>query len=96
MSDLFSLQPVCYTSSIPVFSFQLIAISILCIFIPSSYVCVMRFFTPLPSSSVAYIGPGVTSYQGLNMGFRIYTMDGIYNGTTYVHTEFLPLCSVHN
>ena len=49
----------------------------------------MCFFTPLPSSSVAYIGPGVTSYQGLNMGFRIYTMDGNYNWTTYVHTDYV-------
>ena len=34
--------------------------------------------------SIAYMGPAVTTYQGLNLGFRIYTMDGDYNGTTNV------------
>ena len=34
--------------------------------------------------SVALLGPSVTSYQGYNMGFRVYTIDGDYNGTTNV------------
>lgn len=33
--------------------------------------------------SVVFICPGVTSYQGYNLGFRIYTIDGDYNGTSY-------------
>ena len=35
-------------------------------------------------NSIAYMGPAVTTYQGLNLGFRIYTMDGDYDGTTNV------------
>ena len=34
--------------------------------------------------SVAYMGPAVTTHTGLNLGFRIYTMDGDYNDTTNV------------
>ncbi|CAI8030322.1 Sphingomyelin phosphodiesterase [Geodia barretti] len=34
------------------------------------------------ATNVAYMGPAVTTYQGLNLGFRIYTMDGNYNGTS--------------
>jgi sphingomyelin phosphodiesterase len=34
------------------------------------------------ATNVAYMGPAVTTYQGLNLGFRIYTMDGGYNGTS--------------
>ena len=41
-------------------------------------------FQCLHSTSVAYVSPSVTSYQQLNMGFRIYTMDGNYSGSTYV------------
>lgn len=33
--------------------------------------------------SVLYVCPGVTSFQGYNMGFRIYTIDGDYNGSSY-------------
>ena len=40
--------------------------------------------------SVAFLGPSVTSYQGYNMGFRVYTIDGDYNGTTNVSDSQLP------
>ena len=33
--------------------------------------------------SVVYIAPGVTSYMGYNLGFRIYTIDGNYNGSSH-------------
>jgi len=34
------------------------------------------------ASSVAYIGPSVTPYYGLNPGYRIYHVDGNYAGST--------------
>ena len=39
--------------------------------------------------SIAYMGPGVTTYQNLNMGYRIYTIDGAYNGSTSVSLEYI-------
>lgn len=30
-----------------------------------------------------YICPGVTPYQGINLGFRIYTIDGDYNDSSH-------------
>lgn len=35
-------------------------------------------------TSVAFLGPAVTTFQDYNLGFRIYTVDGDYNGTTNV------------
>ncbi|GFO01813.1 sphingomyelin phosphodiesterase [Plakobranchus ocellatus] len=32
---------------------------------------------------VAYTAPSVTSYPGLNMGYRFYTVDGVYKGSSY-------------
>lgn len=37
----------------------------------------------LLSLSVLYISPGVTSYQGFNLGYRIYTIDGDYSDSTH-------------
>lgn len=34
--------------------------------------------------NVAYIGPSVTSYYGLNPGYRIYTVEGDYEGSNKV------------
>ena len=34
------------------------------------------------ASSIAYIGPSVTPYYGLNPGYRIYHVDGNYAGTS--------------
>ena len=34
--------------------------------------------------SVQFIGPAVTTYTGLNLGYRIYHIDGDYAGTTNV------------
>jgi len=34
------------------------------------------------ATSIAYIGPSVTPYYGLNPGYRIYHVDGNYAGTT--------------
>ena len=34
--------------------------------------------------NVAYVAPSVTAYSGLNMGYRFYTMDGIYRNSSYV------------
>ena len=36
-----------------------------------------------PLCSIMYVGPGVTTYQGLNLGFRFYTVDGDYNDSTH-------------
>ncbi|CAF0859177.1 unnamed protein product [Adineta ricciae] len=33
--------------------------------------------------SVAYIGPSVTTYSSLNPGYRVFTIDGYYPGTSY-------------
>jgi hypothetical protein len=38
-------------------------------------------------SSIAYIGPSLTTYQNLNPGYRVYTTDGSYNKSTYVSTS---------
>ncbi len=35
-------------------------------------------------TSIAYIGPSVTTYAGLNPGYRIYTVDGLHENTTWV------------
>ncbi len=35
-------------------------------------------------SSIAYIGPSLTTYQNLNPGYRIYSVDGNYDKSTYV------------
>ena len=35
-------------------------------------------------SSMAYIGPSLTTYQNLNPGYRLYTVDGNYDKSTYV------------
>ena len=32
---------------------------------------------------MVFIAPGVTSYQGYNMGFRIYTIDGDYGNSSH-------------
>jgi len=34
------------------------------------------------ATSIAYIGPSVTPYYGLNPGYRVYHVDGNYAGTT--------------
>ena len=41
----------------------------------------LYYLTPL--CSIMYVGPGVTTYQGLNLGFRFYTVDGDYNDSTH-------------
>ncbi|RUS86483.1 hypothetical protein EGW08_005733, partial [Elysia chlorotica] len=33
--------------------------------------------------NVAYVAPSVTAYSGLNMGYRFYTMDGVYKNSSY-------------
>lgn len=33
--------------------------------------------------NVAYVGPSVTAYAGLNMGYRFYIVDGIYRNSSY-------------
>lgn len=38
------------------------------------------FKTPV---DVAFIAPSVTTFSGLNMGYRFYTVDGVYNGSSY-------------
>ena len=40
--------------------------------------------------SVGYIGPSVTPYGMLNPGYRIYTVDGIYNDSTFVGVFYFP------
>ncbi len=35
-------------------------------------------------SSIAYIGPSLTTYQNLNPGYRLYSVDGNYDKSTYV------------
>lgn len=34
------------------------------------------------ATNIAYIGPSLTSYWDLNPGYRIYYIDGDYNGST--------------
>ena len=48
----------------------------------------MSYDCHAPFSSVAIMGPAVTTYQGLNMGFRIHEIDGDYSGTTNVSSYF--------
>lgn len=45
--------------------------------------CCVYSFTAHCLSSVVFIAPGVTSYQGYNMGFRIYTIDGNYSNSSH-------------
>ena len=49
-----------------------------------AWYALINTYTDLIPVSVAFLGPSVTSYQGYNMGFRVYTIDGDYNGTTNV------------
>ena len=46
--------------------------------------------------SSMFIGPSVTTYTGLNPGFRIYTVDGDYDKSSHVSTQtaLLQCCSV--
>jgi sphingomyelin phosphodiesterase len=37
----------------------------------------------LRPTNVAFIGPSLTTYGNVNPGFRIYTIDGNYEGSTY-------------
>ena len=37
--------------------------------------------------SSMFIGPSVTTYTGLNPGFRIYTVDGDYDKSSHVSTQ---------
>ena len=34
--------------------------------------------------SIAYVGPSVTTLTRMNMGYKIYTLDGNYSGSSYV------------
>lgn len=36
------------------------------------------------ATNVAYIGPSVTTYDGVNPGYRIYTVDGNYPKSSFV------------
>ena len=45
--------------------------------------------------SVGYISPSVTPYGMLNPGYRIYTVDGIYNDSTFVGVFYFPLDHFH-
>ena len=48
------------------------------------------FFDPATNSSkrrptnVAYVALSVTTYTGLNPAYRVYTVDGFYNGSSWV------------
>lgn len=46
-------------------------------------------------NSIAFIGPGYTTYSYLNSGYRIYTFDGNYNGSSHAildgHTYYLNI-----
>lgn len=35
-------------------------------------------------TAVAYVGPSVTPYYGMNIGYRVYTIDGDYEASSYV------------
>lgn len=37
---------------------------------------------------VGYVAPGQTPYHDLNPGYKVYTIDGDYEGSTYVSTVF--------
>lgn len=36
------------------------------------------------ATNIAYVGPSVTTYDGVNPGYRIYTVDGNYPGSSRV------------
>lgn len=42
--------------------------------------------------SIAYVGPSVTPLTNLNMGYKIYSVDGGYSNTTNVSSYNIPLC----
>ena len=44
---------------------------------------------PSRATSLAYIGPSVTTYPQLNPGYKVYTVDGVRNGSTFVSSAFL-------
>ncbi len=51
----------------------------------SLYVISTHTHTHTPcTSSVAILGPAVTPRKRMNMGYRVYTVDGPYNATTSV------------
>lgn len=37
-----------------------------------------------PPHSIAYVGPSVTPVTNLNMGYKIYSLDGNYTDSSYV------------
>lgn len=39
-------------------------------------------------TNVMYVAPSVTTFVGLNPSYRIYTIDGAYDGSTYVRHYF--------
>ena len=41
------------------------------------------------ATAVSYVNPSITTYSGRNPGFRIYTIDGYYNGSSYASTLFV-------
>lgn len=52
------------------------------------------YFDPLDESMVtglSYLGPSVTPYQGLNPGYRIYTIDGNYANSSWVRVNAVNL-----
>ena len=51
----------------------------------------MSIFFVLSPDSVAYIGPSVTGYKDQNFGYRIYTIDGAYEGTTSVSSTVVSV-----
>ena len=50
--------------------------------------------------SIVYVGPSVTTLTRMNMGYKIYTLDGNYSGSSYVSVKvclsvvILSICSV--
>ena len=45
--------------------------------------------------SAMFIGPSVTTYTGLNPGYRVYTIDGDYNKSTHVSPHHVHCCLKH-
>ena len=49
--------------------------------------------------SMAFVGPSLTTYSYLNPGYRTYTIDGYYNGTSYwtvdAHTTIMNLTATN-
>lgn len=41
--------------------------------------------------NVAYVGPSVTPYSDQNMGYRFYTIDGHYKGSSYVSGQSVSI-----